>query len=44
MTTHDQHTDAYDNQPAGEHRDHIPEDQVAPMRDDVTATQGAGPA
>lgn len=43
MTTHDQHTDIYDNQSAGEHRDHIPEDQVAPMRDDVTATQGAGP-
>lgn len=34
MTTHDQHT---------ENSNYIPEDQVAPTRSDVTATQGAGP-
>lgn len=50
MTTHDQHTDAWANQaPQGqpqyatEGQNHIPEDQVAPMQHDTTATHGAGP-
>ncbi|WP_255506444.1 hypothetical protein [Mycolicibacterium sp. 018/SC-01/001] len=42
MTTHDQHTDR-SGQFAAENPNYIPEDQVAPTRDDVTATQSAGP-
>lgn len=50
MTTHDQHTDAWANQaPQGqpqyatEGQNYIPEDQVAPVQHDTTATHGAGP-
>ncbi|MHA0285594.1 hypothetical protein ACXYX3_03975 [Mycobacterium sp. C3-094] len=42
MTTHDQHTDQ-SRQFSTENPSYIPEDQVAPTRDDVTGTQGAGP-
>ncbi|MCG7595286.1 hypothetical protein [Mycobacterium sp. PSTR-4-N] len=42
MTTHDQHADQ-SRQFATENPNYIPEDQVAPTRDDVTATHGAGP-
>jgi hypothetical protein len=47
MTAHDQHTDAYPNQApqqyGTENPNYIPEDQVAPMQHDTTATHGAGP-
>lgn len=52
MTTHDQHTDVYGNQAPqgqpqynreGQGQNYIPEDQVAPMQHDTTATHGAGP-
>ncbi|MEH3140786.1 MAG: hypothetical protein PGN37_11505 [Mycobacterium kyogaense] len=49
MTTHDQHTDVYDNQGSDPSREfagnpnHVPEDQVAPMRNEGAATQNPGP-